>query len=131
MNVCQLRIARPVSDLIVSRDMYRAGLGLEVIAEFREHRGFSGIMLGNRDYPWHLEFTVCHHHPIAPVSGVEDLLVLYYPENSAWQAVCEQMQRAGFRTVASFNPYWSEAGETFIDPDGYRTVIQNQVWPKN
>lgn len=129
MSHCQLRVARPVSDLAVSRDMYRAGLGLQIIAEFSDHQGFSGVMLGYVDHSWHLEFTVCHQHPLPPVSSAEDLLVLYFPQKAEWQAACDRMIDAGFRSVESFNPYWSIAGQTFIDPDGYRTVIQNQAWP--
>jgi hypothetical protein len=38
------------------------------------------------------------------------------------------MLAAGFREVASFNPYWDARGRTFEDPDGYRTVLQNAAW---
>jgi hypothetical protein len=37
------------------------------------------------------------------------------------------MLAAGFRAVASFNPYWERRGRTFEDP-GYRTVRQNAAW---
>jgi hypothetical protein len=42
----QLRIARPVSDLARSSDMYCRGLGLRIIASFVNHDGFDGVMLG-------------------------------------------------------------------------------------
>lgn len=38
------------------------------------------------------------------------------------------MLTAGFRAVASLNPYWELHGRTFEDPDGYRVVIQRAAW---
>jgi hypothetical protein len=128
MRAYTLRVARPVTNLDLSSEMYRAGLGLEIIGGFTDHQGFSGKMLGNPDLPWHLEFTVCHTHPVKPLSTDEDLLVLYVPDQVEWERVCEQMNAAGFAVVDAFNPYWAQLGKTFIDADGYRTVIQRQKW---
>lgn len=124
----QLRIARPVSDLQRSAALYCSGLGLQQIADFQDHQGFSGIMLGDKSLSWHLEFTLCHHHPVTPTATEEDLLVLYFPDSVQWQQVCADMGAAGFRQVAAFNPYWDINGATFIDHDGYRVVIQNRAW---
>lgn len=129
MIFCHLRIARPVSNLLRSRDQYRKGLDLEVIGEFNHHDGFSGYMLGRADLGWHLEFTQCHHHPVTPSPSSEDLLVVYMAEKAAWETACDKMLAAGFRRVASFNPYWEVSGMTFEDNDGYRVVLQNRTWP--
>lgn len=128
MFPCHMRIARPVTDLARSFQLYHDGLGLNKIAEFADHDGFSGIILGHDSLAWHLEFTVCHSHPVKPQPSTEDLLVLYIPETSEWQASCERMLRAGFVAVESFNPYWDVAGKTFIDTDSYRVVLQNRAW---
>jgi hypothetical protein len=119
-----LRITRPVSELARSIEMYRRGLGLEVLGGFRHHDGFDGAMLGRRGAHYHLEFTYCRSHPVRPTPTVDDLLVLYIPEERDWQCACDSMLAAGFRHVASFNPYWELRGRTFEDPDGYRTVLQ-------
>ncbi len=124
-----MRIARPVTNLEKSCRMYSQGLGLQKIADFADHQGFSGVMMGSEQLSWHLEFTLCHHHPVAPSPTDDDLLVLYYPDNAEWQQVCANMTAAGFATIASFNPYWDVKGRTFIDSDGYRVVLQNQAWP--
>ena len=34
------------------------------------------------------------------------------------------MEKAGYRAVKAFNPYWDKNGRTFVDPDGYRVVLQ-------
>lgn len=88
MTLNAIRIARPVTDLSLSCHMYCTGLGLEQIAQFADHDGFSGVMVGRRDLGWHLEFTLCHHHPVKPSPGEEDLLVLYYPEAAEWREQC-------------------------------------------
>lgn len=123
-----LRIARPVTDLVRSARMYRDGLQLALLGEFADHDGFDGVMLGAVGAGWHLEFTVCRRHPVAPSPTVEDLLVLYLPDRELWQATCERLAAAGFSAVASCNPYWDVRGRTFVDHDGYRVVVQNAAW---
>src|SRR5216117_1123775 len=60
----QLRIARPVSALDRSVDMYRKGLGLMEIGRFENHAGFDGVMLGRPDLQYHFEFTYRRAHPV-------------------------------------------------------------------
>lgn len=124
----QLRIARPVTDLRRAQAMYCAGLGLERIGSFEDHAGFDGIMLGRAGVPYHFEFTVCRHHPVAPRPTPEDLVVFYLPDEAQWHNQCAAMRAAGFREVSSFNPYWDARGRSFEDPDGYRVVLQNAAW---
>lgn len=123
-----MRIARPVSQLERSVLMFSQGLGLQKIAEFHDHDGFNGVMLGRKDLDWHLEFTCCPGHPVQPAPTEDDLLVLYYPDENAWKLACETMIEAGFKRTNSFNPYWDVNGQTFVDPDGYRVVMQNRTW---
>jgi len=128
MSFHHLRIARPVSNLDLSCEMYCRGIGLQKLGCFTDHAGFSGYMLGRPDLGWHLEFTQCHHHPVAPSPSDEDLLVLYVPDTVLWNTACSSMDEAGFVRVDSFNPYWDVDGVTFRDHDGYRTVLQNRQW---
>ncbi|MBA0180865.1 VOC family protein [Pectobacterium carotovorum] len=128
MNFHHLRIARPVSNLKLSCEMYCSGLDLKKLGSFSDHDGFSGAMLGRSDLGWHLEFTQCHHHPVSPSPSDEDLLVLYIADKVLWDEACSRMDEAGFARVSSFNPYWDKDGVTFHDHDGYRIVIQNRQW---
>jgi len=125
-----LRIARPVTDLGRSQEMYRRGLGLSVLSRFQDHAGFDGVMLGMPGADYHLEFTHCRRLDITPGPTAEDLLVFYVPEAGDWHSACERMQSAGFTLVAPFNPYWDVLGLTFEDPDGYRVVLQRESWPE-
>ena len=108
--------------------MYCRGLGLLVIGRFEDHDGFDGIMLGLAGATYHFEFTFCATHPVAASPTAEDLVVLYIRERIEWNRACANMLTAGFKQVASFNPYWDRCGQTFEDFDGYRVVLQNADW---
>lgn len=124
----QLRIARPVSNLARSVEMYCSGLGIQVLASFEDHDGFDGVMLGCPGSRYHFEFTFCRAHPVAPSPTAEDLAVFYLPDAAEWRDACARMVAAGFVEAVSFNPYWETRGRTFEDPDGYRVVLQNAEW---
>jgi catechol 2,3-dioxygenase-like lactoylglutathione lyase family enzyme len=123
-----VRVARPVSDLGRAREMYCRGLGLRVLGSFQDHEGFDGVILGVPGGGMHFELTRCTAHPVAPSPSPEDLAVFYIPSAAGWRRACDDMLAAGFRRVASFNPYWERRGRTFEDPDGYRIVLQNARW---
>jgi catechol 2,3-dioxygenase-like lactoylglutathione lyase family enzyme len=123
-----LRIARPVSNLASTTDMYCHGLKLRVIDKFENHDGFDGVMLGVPGADYHFEFTHSRNHPVLPTPTVEDLAVLYIPSEPEWLATCTRMLAAGFKQVTSFNPYWEAQGRTYEDRDGYRIVLQQGEW---
>lgn len=123
-----LRVARPVTDLARATEMYRSGLGLEIVGKFEDHDGFDGVMLGYESASYHLELTFCRTHPIQPTPTQDDLLVFYVPNEEDWSESCRKMSTAGFREVDSFNPYWSANGRTYEDLDGYRVVLQQSSW---
>ena len=128
MMLSHLRIARPVSDLARSTELYCRGLGLRILGSFHDSDGFDGVMLGVPDASYHFEFTYCRIHPIAPSPTAEDVTVLYVPDKAEWDARCISMATSGFRQVPSFNPYWDLSGRTYEDPDGYRVVLQQAAW---
>lgn len=124
-----LRVARPTDNLEEIAALYRHGLGLQVVADFRDHDGYDGVVLGGPGLGWEIEFTQ-EAGAAAPGSpSPEHLLVVYEPDSERWSAVCARMADAGFVAVVSGNPYWNLSGRTFADPEGYRVVIQNAVAP--
>ena len=108
--------------------MYCRGLGLRVVGTFENQEGFDGVMLGIEGSNYHFEFTHCRTRPVAPAPTPEDLVVLYIPTEAEWKVRCANMLAAGFKQVASFNPYWEIRGRTYEDPDGYRVVLQQAEW---
>jgi catechol 2,3-dioxygenase-like lactoylglutathione lyase family enzyme len=123
-----LRVARPTDHLEAIAAMYRDGLGLEALASFADHDGFDGVMLGPPGGSYHLEFTHHRGHRVGRAPTRDHLLVLYVPDEAEHTARCEQMLRAGFVPVPSYNPYWDRQGRTFEDLDGYRVVLQRAAW---
>jgi catechol 2,3-dioxygenase-like lactoylglutathione lyase family enzyme len=123
-----LRVARPTDDLDAVVKFYRDGLGFDVLYEFQDHDGFDGVMLGHHGAAYHLEFTRKAGHNVGRAPTEENLLVFYLPDANEWQRAVTRLERAGYKSVEAFNPYWDKNGKTFEDPDGYRVVLQNASW---
>ena len=128
MTFPTLRVARPTDDLPALRRFYCDGLGLAQLYAFDEHDGFSGLMLGHPQAPYHLEFTHQPGHRVGRAPTPDNLLVFYLPEAAEWQAAVQRMEAAGFAPIPAYNPYWDERGRTYEDPDGYRVVLQQAAW---
>jgi catechol 2,3-dioxygenase-like lactoylglutathione lyase family enzyme len=124
-----MRVARPTDRLDDVVRFYTEALGLTLLGGFQDHDGFDGVMLGLPGAPWHLEFTHKRGHRAGDAPTLDNLLVFYLPDAGEWRAAIDRMRAAGHEAVASFNPYWDHRGHTFEDPDGYRVVLQNDVWP--
>lgn len=123
------RVARPTDRLEEIASLYERGLGFARLAEFADHEGFDGVVLGHAQLGYQIEFTAQRGHRVGQAPTRDNLLVFYFTDNEAWKGRCAQMEIAGFRKVASYNPYWDRQGVTFEDPDGYRVVLQNSLWP--
>lgn len=126
----RLRIARPTNRLSQIAQMYQDGLGFEILGSFDDHQGFDGVILGHQNHTYHLEFT--HHRgtSVSDAPSQDNLLVFYIPDEREWRMACVQMEHAGFIAEGSYNPYWDLNGKTFVDPDGYRVVLQNSGWDR-
>ena len=123
-----LRVARPTDHLAAIAAMYATGLDFTVLAEFHDHDGFDGIILGHPQQLYHLEFTTQRGHLVGTASTQDHLLVFYLPDQAEWEASCARMLAAGFQRVPSYNPYWEAQGQTFEDLDGYWVVLQHAAW---
>lgn len=123
-----MRVARPTDNLAGITEMYVKGLGFTVLAQFTEHEGFDGAILGHPRQPYHIEFTAQRGHQVGKAPSKDHLLVFYIPDTDEWEESCAHMLAAGFRSVPSYNPYWDVQGKTFEDLDGYRVVLQNTAW---
>jgi len=123
-----MRVARPTDNLSTIADMYTRGLGFTTLAQFSDHEGFDGVILGHPRHAYHLEFTSHRGHQVGRAPTKDHLLLFYIPDQREWNAACDRMTAAGFRNVQSYNPYWDVHGSTFEDLDGYRVVLQNSAW---
>lgn len=123
-----LRVARPTDNLFQIVEMYKNGLGFSVLAEFENHQGFDGVVLGNQSESYHIEFTHHHGSSVGKAPTDDNLLVFYIEGNEEWSEACAQAESSGFTKVPSYNPYWDARGKTYEDIDGYRVVLENSGW---
>src|SRR4051812_42029118 len=89
-----LRVARPTDDLAAVVRFYRDGLGLDVLAEFRDHDGFDGVMLGRQGAAYHLEFTRRAGHTAGRAPTDDHLLVFYLPDVGEWERAVARLEAA-------------------------------------
>jgi catechol 2,3-dioxygenase-like lactoylglutathione lyase family enzyme len=120
----QLRLARHTERLDELVRFYRDGLGLAEIGGFRDHESYDGVFLDVPGTGTHLELTAGGGHG-APAPHPESLLVFYLGDEEAVQTVST---RLGVDPIAPANPYWTEHGVTFRDPDGFRFVLVPERW---
>ncbi len=125
-----MRVARATDQLEEVVRFYVVGLGFDKLGSFENHEGFDGVIVGKPEALYHLEFTHQRGQSVGSAPTTENLLVFYLPDDSEWTAAVDRMEAAGYRAVPSLNPYWDRNGRTFEDPDGYRVVLQNAVWPR-
>ena len=126
---CVLRVVRPTDQMDAVVAFYRDGLGFPELTRFSGHDGFDGAILGFPGAPYNLEFTHAHGRSAGRAPTPDNLLVVYMPDARAWSRMIGVMQRRGHRPVDSFNPYWDREGVTYEDPDGYRVVLHQGIWP--
>src|SRR5437868_12484076 len=101
MRTAHLRVARPTDDLDAVVRFYRDGLGFEVLAEFKDHDGFDGVMLGHQGAAYHLEFTRGRGHRAGKAPSQDNLLVFSLPHEAEWAAAVARLKGCGFEPVAS------------------------------
>ena len=123
-----LRVARATDRLDEIARFYRAGLGFELVGEFRDHDGFDGVILGHADAGYHFEFTLERESPARRPPDAESLLVFYLPDADAFHAATTRVEALGHAPVASHNPFWDRNGRTYEDPDGCRIVLCHGAW---
>jgi GNAT superfamily N-acetyltransferase len=117
--VAAVRFARATHALEDCLSFYRDLLGLHVLAEFRDHDGYDGVVLGLPDRSVQLEL-VRHDGAAGSARSEEDALVLYLEDHGA-----SLRARLGDVEVGvPSNPYWARLGAyDLTDPDGGHVLV--------
>jgi catechol 2,3-dioxygenase-like lactoylglutathione lyase family enzyme len=121
--IAQIRVARPTDKLDEIVSFYHGGLGLPIIAQFANHEGYTGVMIGLPGEQFHLEFTHFEKGSPSPAPSRDNLLVLYPSEENVFVRMVQRMKEHGHEPVEPENPYWRGKSLTFEDPDGWRVVL--------
>lgn len=119
----QFRIARPTDQLQKVVDFYKNGLGLSELGKFKDHEGFSGIMLGHPEETYHFEFTEHIDGSPCPAPTKDNLLVFYFEDTKQRDIIAQRLLTLGYPEVEPENPYWKLKGITIEDPDKWRVVL--------
>jgi catechol 2,3-dioxygenase-like lactoylglutathione lyase family enzyme len=125
LPVGRVRVARPTDRLEELRHFYGGLLGLPELGSFDGHDGYSGVFFGLPGLEHHLEFTQHERGSPCPAPTPDNLMVLYFDDAGAVDALVERLRAAGHAPVDPENPYWTarEDSVTVEDPDGWRVVL--------
>lgn len=120
LPVAAVRFARASAALDECRRFYEQLLGLEVLAEFRDHDGYDGVVLGLPDVSVQLELIRLGGHD-ASAPDPENALVLYLEDGGA--ALRSRLPH-DVELLIPDNPYWSRLGAfAIVDPDGWQVLV--------
>jgi catechol 2,3-dioxygenase-like lactoylglutathione lyase family enzyme len=129
LNVGAVRFARPTAHYDDVRTFYGEVLGLPVLAEWRDHDGYDGIVFGLPGTAVQMEITQHGTPPVVPEPHPENQLVLYLRGAGAQAAAVARLTDRGHHPVAAANPYWPAHGAVlFADPDGWLVVLAPWVF---
>lgn len=122
--VSQVCFTRPTADLSRLLRFYRDGLGLQVLYQFGEADDPAGAMLGLPGVAYHLELLKVSDHTSGPPSK-HNVLVLHIPDRAQRDAMAEGLRALGCSPAQPANPWWSDRGVVFEDPDGWPVVLSH------
>lgn len=124
LPVGAVRFARPTAQLAQCLHFYRDVLGLAVLAEFRGHSGYDGVVLGLPGNAVHLELTQRVDDTRIPEPSPDNHLVFYLPNANAVVSAAARVQAHGYFPVIPENPYWLDRGAiAFQDPDAWVVIF--------
>ena len=129
LDVGAVRFARPTAHYEAVLEFYRDDVGLPVLAQWRDHAGYDGVVFGLPGTPVHMELTQSGEPPVIPASHPENQLVLYLRGPAALAAAVRRLEERGHRPAVARNPYWPQRGAVlFRDPDGWFVVLAPWVF---
>ncbi|MGV9712758.1 VOC family protein [Gordonia sp. NPDC003424] len=127
LDVGAVRFARPTANLDEVLAFYRDDLGLPVLAEWRDHSGYDGVVFGLPGAPVHMELL--EHGDHIPEPSPENQLVLYLRSPAAVETATRRLVERGHHPVPAANPYWTDHHAVlFEDPDGWLVVLAPWVF---
>jgi hypothetical protein len=129
LPVGAVRFARPTAHYEECLAFYGEDLALPVLARWRGHDGYDGVVFGLPGTPVHFELTQHLETPSIPEASSENQLVLYLTGSEAVTAVITRLTARGHMPAKLDNPYWEQRGAVaFADPDGWMVVLAPWVF---
>lgn len=124
-----VRFARPTAHIEECTAFYGDDLGLPILASWRDHDGYDGVVFGLPGSPTQLELTQHGAEPQVPEPSTENQLVLYLSGAAEVTAMAERLTFRGHRSVDVDNPYWAARGAvSYADADGWIVILAPWVF---
>ncbi len=124
LDVGAVRFARPTANYDEVMVFYRDIVGLPVLAQWRDHSGYDGVVFGLPGAPVHMELLQSSESLRIPEPSPENQLVLYLSGPDALSAACRRFADYDQSPVTAANPYWTDNGAVlYEDPDGWLVVL--------
>jgi len=118
----KFRQARHTNHLEPIINFYVGLFDLEVLGEFKDHKGYDGVFIGLPNKDWHLEFTVSWEQPLHRPD--EDDLLVFYPETlEEYDLILKRMSLLNIKASRPKNPYWRQYDTMVVDPDGFGVIF--------
>ncbi|MBT0566353.1 VOC family protein [Williamsia sp. CHRR-6] len=129
LDIAAVRFARPTAHYDAVLEFYRDCVGLPVLAAWRNHRGYDGMVFGLPGSSVQMELLQRTPPEDIPDPDPENQLVLYLGSGAALEVVAARLRAHGHTPVPAANPYWNEHGAVlFADPDGWMVVLAPWVF---
>ena len=116
------RVARHTNNLEDLKNFYINVLNFELLGSFENHDNYNGVFLGFPKVNWHLEFTSSNEKVIHQFDE-DDIFVLYPESKNEYDLLLTNLTNNKIPFLIPKNPYWTENGKMFLDPDGFRMVL--------
>ena len=129
---CHVRFYWESTDCARSAALYEAVLGLSRLAEFKDHDGFSGVVLGFENSDWQLEIVTVSAPRSQPADEDTEKGIVLYLSAEEFRKVRRQVAVSGAQTIVNKNPYWTRRGAiTVRGYDGESIVIVRGPWNRD
>jgi hypothetical protein len=125
----QVRFYWESTDCFGSAALYEALLGLSRLAQFEDHDGFSGVILGFENSDWQLEIVTVSASQRQPTDEDAERGIVLYLGAEEFRKAGRQVAISGAQIVINKNSYWTRRGAiTIRGYDGESIVIVEGLW---
>ena len=101
-------------------------IGFSVIEAYKDRFNYDGVIIGEDDSDWTMEFTVSNEKPNRVIEE-DDLMIIFIEDSARYNQIIEKLRNEKTLEFAPKNPHWEEKGRLFRDPEGYGVLLVRQT----
>lgn len=120
LPVVYFRVVKPTTRWEAVLQFYAEGIGLTKLDEFRNNKGYDGVMLGLPGREHHLEIIRREGGEPNPNPNPDNLLVFYFRDAQTIRSIVDRLGAMGYAPGTALNRWWGDHGAAVVyDPDGW------------